>query len=84
VWLIDRLRPDGSRAREVFAAPGALTDLAWSPDGRWLLVAWREADQWLFIPTTGRRRVRAVANIREQFDSRRFPALKGWVADETS
>ena len=84
VWLVDRLRPDASRAREVFAAPGALTDLAWSPDGRWLLVAWREADQWLFIPTTGRRRVRAVANVREQFDSRRFPALKGWVADETS
>jgi hypothetical protein len=68
--------------REFFARPGRLTDLAWSPDGEWLLVAWREADQWLFI-RPGERRPRAVANISRQFDPggrgpSRFPEIAGW------
>lgn len=78
VWLIPRLRPDGSAAREVFSGPGAFTDLSWSPDGRWLLAAWREPDQWLFVSTRGTRRVRAVANVTRQFESRAFPRLEGW------
>lgn len=84
VWVISRLRPDSSAAREVFSGPGAFTDLAWSPNGRWLLVAWREPDQWLFVRMTARRRVRAVANVADQFESRRFPDVRGWVADESS
>jgi hypothetical protein len=83
VWLIPRLRPDGSNARELFSGPGSFTDLAWSPNGRWLLVAWRDPDQWLFLSTGARRRVRAVANVAEQFESRRFPDVKGWVADKS-
>ena len=39
VWLIDRLAPDASRARELFAGPGVFSDVLWSPDGRWLLVS---------------------------------------------
>jgi hypothetical protein len=80
VWLIPRLRPGGSPARELFVGPGSFTDLAWSPNGRWLLVAWREPDQWLFLSTAAGRRVRAVANVTEQFESREFPDLKGWVS----
>jgi WD40 repeat protein len=83
VWLIPRLRPDGSAARELFSGPGSFTDVAWSPSGRWLLVAWREPDQWVFLSTARDRRVRAVANVAEQFESHGFPRVKGWVADET-
>lgn len=83
VWLIPRLRPKGSGARELFVGPGSFTDLAWSPNGHWLLVAWREPGQWLFLSTFTGRRVRAVGNVAEQFDSQRFPNLKGWVADES-
>jgi WD40 repeat protein len=61
-----------------FAGPGTFTDLAWSTDGRWVLVAWREPDQWLFVSASGRRRARAVANVSRQFDSRSFPTLEGW------
>ncbi|MFL5927314.1 MAG: YncE family protein [Gaiellaceae bacterium] len=50
--------------RLVFAGPGVFGDLVWSPDDRWLLVAWPTADQWVFLHGD---RVHAVANIREQF-----------------
>jgi len=52
------------RARLLFAGPGVLGDLAWSPNANWLLVAWPTADQWLFLHG---RNVHAVANITEQF-----------------
>jgi WD40 repeat protein len=84
VWVIPRLRPDASAGREVFSGPGAFTDLAWSPDGRWLLVAWQEPNQWLFVPTTAQRRVRAVADVARQFESRAFPRIRGWVVGESS
>jgi hypothetical protein len=52
------------RARLLFAGPGAFGDIAWSPDAKWLLVAWPSANQWLFLHGS---RVRAVANIEQQF-----------------
>jgi hypothetical protein len=52
------------RARLLFAGPGNFGDLAWSPDAKWLLVAWPTADQWLFLHGD---RVHAVGNIKEQF-----------------
>jgi hypothetical protein len=65
-----------------FSGTGTFTDVVPSPDARWLLVGWRDADQWLFISRRGPRRVRAVAGIADQFDSRSFPSPKGWVAGE--
>lgn len=56
------------RPRRLFAGQGALGDLAWSPDGRWLLVSWPSADQWVFIRATRSPRVRAVADISREFD----------------
>jgi hypothetical protein len=70
-------RGDGSAARRVFAGAGAFTGLEWSPDGRWLLVAWRDADQWLFLRSAGVRAVRGVSDISRQFGGA-FPALGGW------
>jgi hypothetical protein len=63
--------------RVVFRGAGRLRDLTWSPDGRWLLVAWPIADQWVFVRADGRG-IRAVSNISEQFRSRSFPRVDGW------
>ena len=78
LWVIPRLRPDGSAARRVFSGAGRFTGLEWSPDGRWLLVAWKDADQWVFIRSAHVRRIRAVSGISAQFDGGRFPSLAGW------
>jgi Tol biopolymer transport system component len=78
LWVIPRLRPDGSAARRVFSGAGEFSDLDWSPDGRWLLVGWREADQWVFIRSAGVGRLAAVSRIKGQFDSTRFPRVAGW------
>jgi hypothetical protein len=50
----------------------------WSPDGRWLLVAWRDANQWLFVHAG---HVVPVSNIAGAFASSgraAFPTLGGW------
>jgi hypothetical protein len=52
--------------RTLFRTTGRLHQVVASPDGRWLVVTWPQADQWLFVPTRGRARFRAVANIAEQ------------------
>jgi hypothetical protein len=69
--------------RTLFAGAGTFTDLSWSPDGRWLLVAWREADQWLFIRSDRVSRIDAAKGIRRSFDPGgdgpgSFPRLGGW------
>jgi hypothetical protein len=51
-------------ARLLFAGPGSFGDITWSPNGRWLLVDWPTANQWVFLRGS---RVHAVANIREEF-----------------
>jgi WD40 repeat protein len=73
VRVVDVDRP--GRARTLFAGPGRFGDFAWSPDGRWLLLAWPTADQWLFLHGS---RVHAVGNIKEQFprSDHRGPVLK--------
>ena len=67
----------GEPQRRLFGSAGTFRDLTWSPNGRWLLVSWPEADQWLFIRTDGKG-LRAVSNISEQFRSGSFPRVEGW------
>ncbi len=62
--------------RTVFTAAGRVAELAWSPDGRWLLVAWPEADQWIFIRARGEK-IEAVSRIAAQFGGA-FPEVAGW------
>lgn len=75
----------GGRTRVVFSGPGRLADPTWSPDGRWLLVGWPQADQWLFVRSDEPRRVIAVDGISSQFDpgdteyAAGFPRIAGWV-----
>lgn len=69
-------------SKKVFTGPGRFSDVAWSPQGDWLLVGWADADQWLFLdPRTGR--VTPVGDIRDQFDAdattaTTFPSIAGW------
>lgn len=77
LWIVPTIRPDRSAARRLFAGDGELGGLAWSPDGRWLLVTWGNSDQWLFIRADGRG-IRAVSNIAKQFRSASFPKVEGW------
>lgn len=64
------------RWRRAFAGIGAFSGLAWSPNGRSLLIALKDADQWVFVDSGGQ--VSAVSNITEEFKSTRFPTLAGW------
>ncbi len=73
------------RPRRVLSGAG-LEQLAWSPDGRWLLVSWPAADQWVFIRVAGMPRIAAVSRIARQFSARAaqgsaqdgFPRIDGW------
>ena len=62
VRLVDVDHP--GHARLLFAGPGAFGDVAWSPNGAWLLVTWPAANQWVFLHGS---RAHAVGNIEEQF-----------------
>jgi hypothetical protein len=73
----------GGPPRRLFAVSGHLNQLAWSPDGSRLLLAWPAADQWLFIPTKGRGHLRAIGNIASVFSPGHrgrapFPGIEGW------
>jgi hypothetical protein len=68
----------GGRARRLFAGGGRFSELAWSPDGRWLLVGWPTADQWLFVRATGPPRIQSVSNVSAQLRSQTFPRIEGW------
>jgi hypothetical protein len=65
-------------SRVVFRGTGELRDLTWSPDGRWLVVTWPTADQWVFVRVSGTRRIRGVSGITRQFGGGSFPRLAGW------
>jgi hypothetical protein len=62
VRLVDVDHP--GKASLLFAGPGAFGDLAWSPNGRWLLLNWPSANQWLFVSGA---HVHAVGNIAQEF-----------------
>ena len=64
--------------RVVFRGTGEFRDVARSPDGRWLLVTWPTADQWVFVRTAGQRKIEAVSGITRQFGGGSFPRIAGW------
>jgi WD40-like Beta Propeller Repeat len=64
-------------ARLLSGGPGRVEGAAWSPDGRRLVVAWREADQWLLLGPG--RRVRAMSGVTAEFgNGAGFPRVAGW------
>jgi hypothetical protein len=49
-----------------------------SPDGRWTVVGWADADQLVFTRLGRPRQIQAVSNVSAQFRSRSFPRIEGW------
>jgi Tol biopolymer transport system component len=72
----------GRPSRRRVLSGNGLQQLAWSPDGHWLLVSWPPADQWVFVRVDGKPRIAAVSRIAQQFAAgppgRGFPRLEGW------
>jgi hypothetical protein len=65
----------GRSGRLLFRGSGVLRRLAFSPDGRWLLVTWPTANQWVFVRTKPRKIVGA-SRISAQFGG--FPSTTSW------
>jgi hypothetical protein len=83
-----RFGPGGARQR-LFAGLGRLGNVLYAPNGRWLLVAWRSADQWFFLNPDHPRRIVAISDISRQFDPGttsppRFPSVAGWCCPHGS
>jgi hypothetical protein len=77
------VREHGWHERAVFAGSGRFSALRWSPDGRRLLVTWRDADQWVFLPVERVRGIVAARGIGRAFEPDRrgsatFPRVGGW------
>lgn len=78
--LVERLGASGPAPRRLLTGEG-LGQAIWSPNGRWVLVTWPAADQWVFIRALGAPRIVAVSRIRQQFAGRgatAFPQVSGW------
>jgi hypothetical protein len=61
--------------RVVFRGTGVFDQVTRSPDGRWLLVSWPTANQWVFLRLHPRKIV-GVARIAQQFG--RDARIAGW------
>jgi hypothetical protein len=84
IFLVDPAMPRNG-GTQLLALAGRVARVNWSPNGRWLLLAWKDADQWLFLhPTRASRQqhIKAVSHISGQFapDPGRgsFPEPRGW------
>jgi hypothetical protein len=67
---------DVASGRAVFNGTGVFDGITFAPDGRWLAIEWRTADQWVFVRATAPRAIRAVSGIAAQF--RGTPEISGW------
>ena len=65
----------GGPTGPIFGGAGTFANVGWSPDGRWLLLDWSSADQWLFIHSPVKK-ILAVSNIRANFGT--DPRIAGW------
>lgn len=61
--------------RLLFTGTGVFGRLAWSPNGRWLLVTWPTANQWVFVRNRPGKIVGA-SRISAQFGG--FPRVASW------
>src|SRR5205085_3352589 len=67
--------------RPIFTGAVRLGNVAWSPDGRWLLISWPSADQLVFRRIAPAK-LYAVSNVAAQFSpgatAPSFPRIAGW------
>jgi DNA-binding beta-propeller fold protein YncE len=67
----------GGRPRPLVTGLGRVAGVAWSPDGRRLLVASRDTDQWLLVGPG--RRVRPLSGVSGELGAGAgFPRVAGW------
>ncbi|OJU80129.1 MAG: hypothetical protein BGO11_12505 [Solirubrobacterales bacterium 70-9] len=66
-------------ARRLGSVPGRLTEVAWSPRGNRLLIAWPSFDEWLFVPPSAAEG-KAMTGIAAAFGTTGspFPVVSGW------
>jgi hypothetical protein len=67
------------RTRLTLFRAGGLRRVVSSPDGRWLLLSWPAADQWVFVGVQAPHRIRAFSGITRQFGGGAFPTVSGWI-----
>ena len=65
----------GRGGRLLFQGSGVFRHLAFAPGGRWLLVTWPTANQWVFVRTK-QRKIVGVSRISAQFGG--FPSTASW------
>jgi hypothetical protein len=70
----------------VFSGPGRFSGVSVSAAGRWALLEWPTADQWLFLDLAHPQRVVAVSDISAQFapgstSPSAFPSVAGWCCE---
>jgi len=65
-----------SHRRVVFRGTGTFGQVVRSPDGRWLLVTWPTADQWVFVRPGPPRHIVGGSRVSSQFGG--FPRIEGW------
>lgn len=72
-------------SRTLFVGSGRFAPPRWAPDGGWLLLPWKTADQWLFLrPDGSLAKLHAVDHVAAQFapgrsGAARFPSVAGWT-----
>ena len=78
VVLLPAERTGGRRS--VFRGTGAFAEIAWSPDGKWLLVPWPSADQWVFVRLGKPPKIVTESEITRYFSPAGgvFPTQSGW------
>ncbi len=62
--------------RTLFRGTGTFSQLTFSPNGRWLLVSWPTANQWVFVRTGRHRKIVGASRISVQLGG--FPRVEGW------
>jgi hypothetical protein len=67
--------------KTLFHIEGTLRQAVASPNGRWLLLTFPTADQWVFVRLHGAHTIRGVSGIARQFGGKGFPLVVGWLAD---
>ena len=81
--MLLRVRGTPPAPRTLLAAPGAIGEVAFSPDGTTVLASRPGVGEWLMLPV-GRGRARAIAGIARHFEPRRdrprgMPIVRGWT-----
>lgn len=70
---------DVSLGKRVLFHAAGLRQIVSSPDGRWLLLTWPAANQWVFVRVSAPHTIRAYSGITRQFEAGSFPVVSGWI-----